>query len=45
MRDLFEGCVYRLNRRDLPLAHPARRVGDLGNGLVLTEDNLLIEER
>jgi hypothetical protein len=31
-------------RGDLPPDHPARRVGDLGDYLILTEDDELIEE-
>jgi hypothetical protein len=44
IRTLAEGKAYRLCRRDLPLDHPARRVGDLGDALVLTEDNELVPE-
>jgi hypothetical protein len=40
---LAEGKAHRLHRRDLPLDHPARRVGDLGDALILTEDNELTE--
>jgi hypothetical protein len=32
-------------RGDLPLDHPARRAGELGDALVLTERNELIEDR
>jgi hypothetical protein len=42
LRDLMEGRAHRLDRRDLPDWHPARRAGDLGDALVLTEDNELL---
>ena len=42
-RPLAEGKAHRLCRRDLPPDHPARRVGDLGDALTLTEDNELTE--
>ena len=44
MRDLAAGRAYRLDRRDLPPGHPARRQGDLGDALILTEDNLVLIE-
>ena len=44
-RALAAGQAYRLDRRDLPLDHPARRVGHLGDILVLTEHDELIEGR
>jgi hypothetical protein len=43
-RPLADGEAHRLCRRDLPPDHPARRFGDLGDYLILTEDNELIEE-
>jgi hypothetical protein len=43
-RPLAEGKAHQLCRRDLPLDHPARRVGDLGDALVLTENDELIKE-
>jgi hypothetical protein len=43
-RTLADGEAYRLCRRDLPNDHPARRAGDLGDGLILTENDQLIEE-
>ena len=43
LRDLTEGRPYRLHRRDLPDWHPAWRVGQLSDALVLSEDNELIE--
>jgi hypothetical protein len=42
---LSEGRAYRLQRRDLPLDHPARRAGGLSDALVLTPNNELIDER
>jgi hypothetical protein len=45
LRTLVRGRAYRLDRRDLPLDHPARRAGELGDALVLTERNELIEDR
>ena len=45
MRDLMEGRAHRLFRRDLLDLHPARRVGRLGDALVLTADDELIEDR
>jgi hypothetical protein len=43
-RPLAEGYEHRLSRRDRPSDHPARRVGDLGDYLILTEDNELLAE-
>jgi hypothetical protein len=40
-RPLAEGKAHRLCRRDLPPDHPGRRVGDLGDYLVLGEDDEL----
>jgi hypothetical protein len=42
-RPLAEGEAYRLCRRDLPDGHPARRIGDLGDALILSENDELIE--
>ena len=42
---LADGREYRLSRRDLPLDHPARRAGDLGDALVLTDGDELVEVR
>jgi hypothetical protein len=44
LRALAEGHAFKLDRRDLPLDHPARRAGDLGDSLILTEADELIEE-
>jgi hypothetical protein len=44
-RPLAEGKAHRLCRRDLPPDHPARRVGDLSDYLVLTEANELVAEQ
>jgi hypothetical protein len=44
-RPLAEGEAYRLRRHDLPSDHPARRLGDLGDALILTENDELIEEQ
>ena len=41
-RPLAEGKAHQLCRRDLPPDHPARRVGDLGDYLILTEGNELV---
>jgi hypothetical protein len=43
-RPLAEGLEYRLDRSVLPPDHPARRLGDLGDALILTENDELIEE-
>jgi hypothetical protein len=45
VRDLAGGEAYRLHRHDLPDWHAARYAGDLGDALVLTEDNELVEKR
>lgn len=39
---LAEGKTHRLYRRDLPPDHPARRAGDLGDYLILTEGDELV---
>jgi hypothetical protein len=44
LRALAEGKAYRLYRRDLPPNHPTRRVGDLGDALILTENDELVLE-
>ena len=42
LRALADGRPYRLYRRDLPPDHAARRVGNLGDAMVLTESNELV---
>ena len=44
LRDLVAGRAYRLQRRDLPDLHPAARAGALGDALILTANNELVEE-
>ena len=41
---LADGKAHQLCRRDLPPGHPARRVGDLSDALILPENDELIEE-